>query len=201
MEITPRSVLLNRALIQLQRSINIAYKPQYADLFDMLRDSIIQRFEFSSELFWKCLKDELQKRHGIEIAAPKAVIRQSYDQGLISEEESDVLIEMIGDRNDTTHLYEEPRADEIARKTQRYKDLMKGIADRIFGQQKNERSESEATSLKRSKRNLDDKRHQSETMPKATKRVPSKKQTKKLAKTKTGSAKKSVRKKTATKKI
>ena len=46
-----------------------------SDLSEVERDALIQRFEFSFELLWKCVKEYLYVEEGIDAASPKKVIR------------------------------------------------------------------------------------------------------------------------------
>jgi hypothetical protein len=41
-----------------------------------IRDSVIKRFEFCVDLFWKCLKDYLYQKYGVNVASPKSSFRE-----------------------------------------------------------------------------------------------------------------------------
>lgn len=69
-----------------------------------IRDSVIQRFEFSWELAWKMLKLRLAYL-GIEALNPREVIRQSLQAGLI--EDGNAWSEAQWQRNLTSHTYDE----------------------------------------------------------------------------------------------
>lgn len=73
-------------------------------------DATIQRFEFSVELFWKLLK-RLLLDLGQETNYPKAVLREAFSTGLIDQEQK--WIQMLDDRNETSHTYDEELADVI----------------------------------------------------------------------------------------
>lgn len=70
-----------------------------------LRDSVIQRFEFSWELAWKMLKLRLAFL-GIEALNPRDVIRQSLQAGLIHD--GNAWTTAQHHRNMTSHTYDEP---------------------------------------------------------------------------------------------
>lgn len=70
-----------------------------------LRDSVIQRFEFSWELAWKMLKLRLTFL-GIEALNPRDVIRQSLQAGLIHD--GNAWTAAQHHRNMTSHTYDEP---------------------------------------------------------------------------------------------
>lgn len=69
-----------------------------------LRDSVIQRFEFSWELAWKMLKLRLTFL-GVEALNPRDVIRQSLQAGLIHD--GNVWTQAQHHRNLTSHTYDE----------------------------------------------------------------------------------------------
>ncbi|MBS6103992.1 HI0074 family nucleotidyltransferase substrate-binding subunit [Megasphaera sp.] len=76
-------------------------------LNEIERDALIQRFEFSFELIWKCAKEYLYVQDGIDAASPKKVIRACRETGLLSEAETEQALKMVDDRNLTTHTYDE----------------------------------------------------------------------------------------------
>ena len=71
-------------------------------------DSVIQRFEFTSELFWKFLKTLLEFKGVIVIAAPVDVIRAAKAAGVLTSD--DQWIALIRDRNITSHTYDDAQA-------------------------------------------------------------------------------------------
>lgn len=70
-----------------------------------IRDSVIQRFEFSWEMAWKMLKLRLSDL-GIEALTPRDVFRQSVQAGLIQD--GNAWTEAQLQRNQTSHTYDEP---------------------------------------------------------------------------------------------
>lgn len=78
---------------------------------DLLRDGLIQRFEFTFELAWKTLKVCFEDEGLIGINSPKAVLREAFSAGLIDNEE--LWLSMLNDRNSSSHIYSETRAVEI----------------------------------------------------------------------------------------
>lgn len=67
-------------------------------------DGVIQRFEFTFELFWKVLKTHLE-REGILCQSPRACLKEAFRLNLVDDEE--IALRMLEDRNDTMHLYDE----------------------------------------------------------------------------------------------
>jgi nucleotidyltransferase substrate binding protein (TIGR01987 family) len=75
---------------------------------EFVRDSSIQRFEFTFELFWKSLKAYAEES-GLEAFSPRDSIRIAFQLGVIQE--SPEWFRMLEDRNLTSHTYNEATAD------------------------------------------------------------------------------------------
>ncbi|WP_347553033.1 nucleotidyltransferase substrate binding protein (plasmid) [Pseudalkalibacillus hwajinpoensis] len=81
---------------------------------DIVYDGVIQRFEFTFELSWKTMKMFLGYTGISEIRSQRATIREAFSCGLI--ENGDDWIDMMIDRNKTSHLYDEEEAKFIYQK-------------------------------------------------------------------------------------
>lgn len=98
---------LENAVSRLDEAIKDSKKIELSTL----KDGVIQRFEFTLELSWKILKTYLMNE-GIDcVNTPKSVVREAYKAGIIKNGE--IWIEMIDDRNLTTHIYSQSMADDI----------------------------------------------------------------------------------------
>lgn len=90
---------------------------EVSDLYDgqndIIRDSLIQRFEFTYELTHKTLK-EFMKYLGVtlENSFPRTIFKKAYVNNLISDDK--VWIKLLEDRNCTSHIYNENLANEVA---------------------------------------------------------------------------------------
>ena len=93
-------------------------------LTEMERDGLIQRFEFAFEIMWKCGKDYLLDREGLEAASPKKVIRLLREVGLFSDEEAEQALQMADDRNLTAHTYDEKMAVDLAKRIVEHEKLL-----------------------------------------------------------------------------
>lgn len=71
-------------------------------------DSAIQRFEFTYELAWKLLKALMEFKGATEAKFPRDVFREAYAGGLVAD--GDAWLDMLNDRNLTSHNYSEPIA-------------------------------------------------------------------------------------------
>ncbi|MBI2095938.1 MAG: nucleotidyltransferase substrate binding protein [Candidatus Omnitrophica bacterium] len=76
-------------------------------------DGTIQRFEFTFELAWKLLKNILAFQ-GVEAATPRTAVKEAFRAGLIQDGQG--WIDMLEDRNQTSHLYDEDKARTIFQK-------------------------------------------------------------------------------------
>lgn len=90
---------------------------EVSDLYDgkneIIRDSLIQRFEFTYELTHKTLK-EFMNYEGVtlENSFPRTIFKKAYVNNIISDES--VWINLLEDRNSTSHIYNEKLVNEIA---------------------------------------------------------------------------------------
>ncbi len=78
---------------------------------DVVRDSVIQRFEFTVELSWKVLHRFLKNSGLSESLTPKATFREAARFGYVSEPEA--WIEFVDQRNLSSHAYREDLAEEV----------------------------------------------------------------------------------------
>ena len=93
-------------------------------------DGTIQRFEFTFELAWKLARDVLQ-HSGIEVNNPRTVIKELFKTEIIQN--GDAWVQMLDDRNTTTHLYDENEAKTIYQKIKgSYFDLFDEFRQKII---------------------------------------------------------------------
>lgn len=103
---------LNSYRKALKRLSDIVLVMDVRPLNEFEADGLIQRFEFTFELAWKLIKSYAEYQ-GIdkEIMGSRDAVRWAFDNGLIDD--SDVWMEMIKRRNDTSHSYDESTAKEV----------------------------------------------------------------------------------------
>ena len=98
-----------KALSRLAEVVNVMKVRQ---LNDFEADGLIQRFEFTFELAWKLMKSYAEYQGtDKEITGSRDAIRWAFENKLI--EYSDVWMEMIKRRNDTSHNYDEDTAADV----------------------------------------------------------------------------------------
>lgn len=91
--------------------LNEAIEDSKTYKLETLKDSVIQRFEFSLELSWKVLKNYLNAQGVLEATTPKQTIKEAFAKGVI--ENAEIWIDMLNDRNLTSHTYNQTDADAI----------------------------------------------------------------------------------------
>ncbi len=91
----------------------------------LAQEGLIQRFEYTFELAWKCLQDILQERGYDSIRGPKPVLEQSFQDGLLSD--GVIWMEMLRARNEASHLYDEKVFREIYSKARN--EFLKPLRD------------------------------------------------------------------------
>ncbi|MCS6989908.1 MAG: nucleotidyltransferase substrate binding protein [Chloroherpetonaceae bacterium] len=72
---------------------------------DIVKEGIIQRFEFTHELAWKTMKEFLEYEGYQNIVGSRSAVKEAFNKGLIDD--ADVWLEMIESRNRTVHTYQE----------------------------------------------------------------------------------------------
>ena len=97
----------------------------------IVRDAAIQRFEYCVEALWKYIKRYLAEQEGIECYSPKSCFRELHSLGICDEDEVVQTLEMIDDRNRTSHTYHEKLADTIYRNLPEYLQIMQRILQRL----------------------------------------------------------------------
>jgi nucleotidyltransferase substrate binding protein (TIGR01987 family) len=99
-------------------------------LNEMEEQGLIKAFEYTYELSWKTLQDLLREKGYPDIAGPKPVIEQSFQDGYIADGEG--WMRMHVSRNLTSHTYDEETAAEIILKIREsYFDLLKALHARL----------------------------------------------------------------------
>jgi len=118
---------------------NAQAKPESTDSIDSdrlgraLRDSLIQRFEFTVDLFWKYIKRYLEEEAKLTVSvnAPKQVVRNACKAKLLTEDDTVTILEIIDDRNTSSHIYKEEIADQISTRIPNYYRIIKKYAEQL----------------------------------------------------------------------
>jgi len=78
---------------------------------EIVKEALIQRFEYTHELAWNVMKDFLSEKGLMSLYGSKDSSREAFKTGLI--ENGNVWMEMIKSRNKTSHTYNEETARDI----------------------------------------------------------------------------------------
>lgn len=118
-----------RAIAKLKEGVK-----RYDGSDELVRDGLIQRFEFSFELAWKALKAMFEEEGLIGLNSPKRIFREAYSSKFIDDEE--LWLKMLKDRNSTAHLYDENVAQRVSADIKavyvdELEDLLQKIKQRI----------------------------------------------------------------------
>lgn len=77
---------------------------------EAVQAGVIQAFEFTFEVFWKIFQ-KLGQNEGMAVAGPKSALSYAFQAELIEDEK--IWLDLLGDRNLTTHVYHEQLAQQI----------------------------------------------------------------------------------------
>ena len=80
-------------------------------LDEMIKEGLIQRFEYTHELAWNVMKDFAIYQGNTNVGGSRDATREAFQLQLISD--GKIWMDMIGSQNKTSHTYNEETADEI----------------------------------------------------------------------------------------
>ncbi len=109
-------------------AFNEVLKEPYSTI---VRDAAIQRFVFTLETLWKLAKRYILLQHGIDTGSPKMVIRSCFQVALINEEQTEILLTAMDDRNLTSHTYNEKLAEMIYQNLFKYQLVFSTLFQKI----------------------------------------------------------------------
>ena len=97
---------------------------------DIVKEGVIQRFEFSHELAWKLMKDFLTYEGIIGIMGSRTATREAFNKGIITNGQG--WMNMLESRNLTVHTYnKEILTDEFEKIIQVYYPLLKEFCNKM----------------------------------------------------------------------
>lgn len=109
-----------KALLKLSEGVSLINKrfEEHEESLDgideMLKEGLIQRFEFTHELAWNLMKDYGEYQGNSLIGGSRDATREAFKLNLIKNGEG--WMDMIVSRNKTSHTYNEDVAEEIFEK-------------------------------------------------------------------------------------
>ena len=118
----------NNYLKALQTLDEAAALAQQRALSNLEQQGLIQSFEFTHELAWNVLKDYLDNQGITGLIGSKDATRSAFKNGLIKE--GDDWMQMIADRNLSSHTYDQNTAQAIVKNIlERYYPAFKNLAE------------------------------------------------------------------------
>ena len=118
----------NKILKDFQKTIERLGEVLKIEETEITRDSAIKRFELCFDLAWKSVKN-FARENGMECYSPKECFKVAFQLKLIGHDEE--WLEMIKDRNLTTHLYKEEQAEKIYQKLLEYLEMFKNLLEEL----------------------------------------------------------------------
>ncbi len=98
-----------KALAKLEEAVELAHQRQLSELEEQ---GLIQAFEYTHELAWNTMKDFLESRGARNLFGSRDAPREAFKRELIQN--GDAWMDMVRDRNLTSHTYNEEIASKIA---------------------------------------------------------------------------------------
>jgi nucleotidyltransferase substrate binding protein (TIGR01987 family) len=90
--------------------------------------ALIKTFEFTFELSWNLMKDYLEYDGVSDISGSRDAIRKAFASGLIENGDEREWLNIVNDRNLSSHTYNENVALELSQKiVERYYELFKRL--------------------------------------------------------------------------
>jgi len=117
--------VLNFALVQAKK-----HEKTDNNIFEIYRDSVIQRFEYTYELSWKLMKFLwIYIEWEIEVRTPAQAMKSAFETGYIDDLE--YFFDMKEFRNKTSHEYEENIANDLYYKIFKYNEYIQKFYEKI----------------------------------------------------------------------
>jgi nucleotidyltransferase substrate binding protein (TIGR01987 family) len=82
-------------------------------LNDLEQQGLVKAFELTFELAWNVMKDFLTMQGITGIIGSKDSVRNAFKAGIIAD--GLIWMRMINDRNQSTHIYDEPTKDSLVK--------------------------------------------------------------------------------------
>lgn len=115
-----------KALITLENILN-----DFDEENEIIRDATIKRFEYTLELGWKLWKIILEKDFMEIVISPKKVFLSLGKNNFIKTEDVEIFLEMIKNRNLTSHTYDSNFVIELYSEIKKYWKVFRKYSDKI----------------------------------------------------------------------
>lgn len=112
-----------KALGQLESMLGETVRASYFD------DALIQRFEFTLEMFWKLLRVVVASVTKEDATFPKRIFELAFQVKLIDQPHA--WENMLDDRNKTSHTYDENYAHDVAKRIPLYASMIRATFNQL----------------------------------------------------------------------
>ena len=105
----------DKAVARLRNAASIIANEKHFDndTDDLLKEGLIQRFEYTQELAWKVMKDYEEYQGYTDVQGSRDAIRKALQMGII---EDTAWMSTISSRNLTSHCYDEEEFNTVFNK-------------------------------------------------------------------------------------
>ncbi len=96
----------DKALVRLQKAAKIVSEEKQfsGEVDDLLKEGLVQRFEYTQELAWKVMKDYEEYQGYTDVQGSRDAIRKALRMGIVDDA---VWMSTISSRNLTSHCYDD----------------------------------------------------------------------------------------------
>lgn len=102
---------LSQSVKYIQENFNEEESLDDEILDEMIKEGLIQRFEYTHELAWNVMKDYAEYQGNPNIGGSRDASREAFQLKLVTN--GHIWMDMITSRNKTSHTYNEETANEI----------------------------------------------------------------------------------------
>ncbi|HBR70360.1 TPA: hypothetical protein DIC20_04345 [Candidatus Dependentiae bacterium] len=108
-ELKRKRATLFRCLETVKESLELLKENAIPAYEKSLKDSVIKRFEYTIDNFWKFIKLYLTEHEKIDlhISSPKGILKEAVTNNIITTDEFKFLEQALNARNLTSHIYRE----------------------------------------------------------------------------------------------
>ena len=101
-----------KALMRLSEAVDVLNSQDIVNVLELtlLKEGLIQRFEYTHELAWKVMKDYAEYQGYTDVKGSRDAFRKGLEMRII---DSEMWMESIEDRNLTSHNYDDKTAHEV----------------------------------------------------------------------------------------
>lgn len=96
----------DKALARLRKAVDIIAAEQHgrSEVDDLLKEGLVQRFEYTQELAWKVMKDYEEYQGYTDVQGSRDAIRRALQMGLVDDAR---WMDTIASRNLISHCYDD----------------------------------------------------------------------------------------------